>query len=184
MSTPMFLTPDQRDFMHDLILAGYWIVKHHGLCPAAMVACGCLESGFGTSENYAKTNCPFSLQKPPEWDWPKASDGVNKCPTVPLPTGGPKGSSVIAPFCCADADVNNPYEADLADATRLWCEWIEHHRNKGGYHQLLSLKDQPEAFTRSLWLVGFGTKADVQLYVDTLKNHNIVEQCNLLVYGF
>ena len=88
------------------------------------------------------TGCPFNLQKPADWEWPK-------WPTLVSITGSdrPGGHHVTAPFCIAN---------DLGDAARIFCEWIIHFRNVGNRRRLLSFSSNAREFARNLPLVGFG----------------------------
>jgi len=184
------LSPEQQDFLMDLIISGGPMVGRNNLPPAAMVACGCHESGFGTSDIYKQTNCPFNLQKPKNWAWPKANDGVSPCPTKPIKTkvsqpGEPPRFST-ADFCSTVDSVLGP---DLNDAARLWCEWVLHWPNPSVVHILLGLRNDPVGFTRNLPLVGFGGGADNpearrlngQKFVDTLTTYKIIDLCNQYV---
>ncbi|SRR5579883_3494455 len=174
----------------DLILLGGPVVKWNNLPPAAMVACGCHESQFGTSPIYEQTKCPFNLQKPANWAWPKSKDGVTPCPiktiqTVVSQPGEPTKKAFADFISTADSQGN----ADLYDAARIWCEWILHWPNPGVVHTLLNLAKDPVAFTRNLPLVGFGGGADNpetrringELFVKTLNSFKIVDLCNQYV---
>jgi hypothetical protein len=186
------LTPEQQDFLMGLIISGGPRVKRNNLPPAAMVACGCHESGFGTSKIYQQTNCPFNLQKPKNWEWPKASDGMGPCPTKTIKTKvsqpGEPDRFAFPEFCCTKDSALGP---DLDDAARIWCEWILHWPNPSVVHTMLSLANNPVQFTRNLPLVGFGGGADNaetrringNLFVKTLTDpsYNIVDLCNRYV---
>jgi len=184
------LTPEKQDFLMDLILLGGPVVKWNKLPPAAMVACGCHESQFGTSPIYQRTKCPFNLQKPAKWEWPKAKDGVSPCPTETSSTTASQPwetkRTVSAPFITTKDSQGN---ADLYDAARIWCEWILHWPNPSVVHIMLSLASDPVRFAGSLPLVGFGGGADNPetrringgLFVKTLITYKIIDLCNQYV---
>jgi len=70
----MALTESQIRFIGTLADAGSDNAAKFGIPLLAIVACGCLESGYGTSAIYNLTNCPFNLQRPSEWKYPVCSD--------------------------------------------------------------------------------------------------------------
>jgi hypothetical protein len=108
----------------------------------ALVACGCLESGFGTSAITKLTKCPFNLQRPKDWKYPR-------CDLYPIKTFKDRENKIptIATFCKA---------TDLADATRLFCEWVVYYPNQKLSGQLMAVKSDAKAFAKRLPSVGFG----------------------------
>lgn len=138
----MALSDDNVRFISDLAIQGAAYAIQYDLPIAAMVACGCLESGYGTSALYISTKCPFNLQKPTEYRFPL-------CPTIPVITykDREKTQKVVVPMCVAK---------DLNDAARLWCEWIIHYPNVGARRQLLLFRNDARRFASQLPLVGFG----------------------------
>jgi hypothetical protein len=138
----MALTDDQKKFVVSLsTLGARWVLKSR-IPVAAMVACGALESNFGTRGVYLKTGCPFNLQKPPSWDYPHC-----KVLTSKTATDREEKHFVTTTFCIAD---------DLGDAARIFCEWIDHWPNPGARNAVFLQRDNAKAFARSLPLVGFG----------------------------
>ena len=85
-----FLTPDKKKFIEDLAKAGKAMAKQYGYPLSAMLACACSESGYGSSEIYKKTNCPFNLQRPAAWSYPN-------CETATSDTKGKFGSNDAQP---------------------------------------------------------------------------------------
>ena len=138
----MALTDQQTNFVVSLAAQGCFFTNKYNFPVAAMVACGCLESKFGTSELYVSTNCPFNLQKPPNWQFPV-------CPVLLADTykDREKTKKVTVQFCIA---------MDLGDAARLFCEWVANHPNIQGRNQLLAFRSSAKEFARRLPLVGFG----------------------------
>ena len=104
-----------------------------------MIACACAESAFGTSPHYKATGCPFNLQKPPGWVYPK-------CSVTPPRVTIANGKKVSVNFCMAN---------DLADAARIWCEWIAHWPNARVPAHLAAIAGDPEQFAVDLYMVGF-----------------------------
>jgi hypothetical protein len=135
-----FIPKTPQDFITAMAAAGAPSAAREDLPLPAMIACACLESGYGTSDIYLATGCPFNLQKPPEWAYPK-------CEIKYLPTVNKEGENPRpAPFCVA---------ATLEEAGRLWCEWIKHWPNRSARDAVLSLSKQPALFASNLHLVGF-----------------------------
>ncbi len=139
-----FLTGPKRRFIEEMARAGRQKAKEFGYPLSAMVACACGESGFGTSPIYRRTGSPFNLQKPPDWKYPKCETVTRDTVNVPNQAARP------APFCKA---------VSLADAARLWCEWIAHHPSEAARNQLLRLRHDPKAFASSLFLVNFANSS-------------------------
>jgi hypothetical protein len=128
-----------------------------------MLACACVESGFGTGNIFKHTLNPFSLQKWPHVRYPTTNATFwNKTKVQETPAKFKR-----APFNCA---------TDVADAVRQWCEWILHWGDADGppgnqeaklmqvadpgaianRQKLLELRGSPAAFAFNLPLVGFG----------------------------
>jgi hypothetical protein len=140
----MALTKDQTDFIVSLAAMGVWSTRSYDLPVAGMVACACSETSFGTRGAYLTTGCPFNLQKPSNWIWPKCEvvTGSTNSSRVPL-----SATRVIAPFCIAK---------DLGDAARIFCEWIVYFPNKGARDQVLAHRSNAKEFARNLPKVAFG----------------------------
>jgi hypothetical protein len=138
----MALTDDQVKFVRTLASEGRFFTDQYRFPMAAMVACGCLESGYGTSEIFKMTKCPFNLQRPTNWKFPM-------CEILWIPTfkDRAKTQKVRAPFCKA---------VDLRDSARLFCEWIEHYPFVPARTRLIAAIHTPREFARNLPLVGFG----------------------------
>jgi hypothetical protein len=135
-----FIPKTPQDFIAAMAAAGAPSASKEDLPLPAMIACACLESSYGSSTIYLATGCPFNLQKPPEWRYPK-------CEIKYLPTRNKDGEDPKpAPFCVATS---------LEDAARLWCEWIKYWPNRSPRDVLLSLSKQPVLFASNLHLVGF-----------------------------
>jgi len=135
-----FLTPAKRKFAEDMAAAGRAKAKEAGFPLSAMVACACSEGAWGTSAIYKRTGCPFNLQKPADWEYPKCEIETN-------PTENKEGEKAKpAPFCKATS---------LSDAARLWCEWIAHYPRESARKQLIGFANSPKAFVEHLFLVGF-----------------------------
>ncbi len=163
-----FLLPPQRQFIEDLAKAGKAAAKEYGYPLSAMLACACAESGYGTSDIYKATKCPFNLQRPDSWTYPK-------CETLTADTKGKFGSNDAqpAPFCIAK---------DLADAARLWCEWIAYYPGSDGKQALnsgnsgvVSLRGNPRAFAINLYKVAFADSKSSE----TAKYGERWDQCEL-----
>lgn len=136
-----FLTPDERHFIASMAQAGKQKATEFGYPLSAMIACACGESGYGKGHIYHMTGCPFDLQKPANWEYPK-------CETHPHPTQNKPGAHAKpSPFCIA---------RNLSDAARLWCEYIAYFPTKAAREQVLRLRHHPKAFVDSLYLLGFG----------------------------
>jgi hypothetical protein len=65
-----YLELSKKAFAYNLAAKGRRYMDVYQFPVEAMVACGCLESGWGTSPIYLATNCPFNLQRPANWEWP------------------------------------------------------------------------------------------------------------------
>jgi hypothetical protein len=140
----MVYTDEQRDFIVSLATMGCFYTNKYHFPVAAMVACGCLESGYGTSHHYIATHCPFNLQKPANWIYPQ-------CPVTPpretfKDREGTQKTRVQ--FCIA---------TDLGDSARLFCEWIAYWPDKNVSIQLKAVGNNAIEFARRLPRVGFGT---------------------------
>ena len=156
------ITEAMWTFMRKWAEAGGPILQANDLPVSAMLACGSVESAWGTSIIFRLTNNPFNLQKWRHTPFPRGE--VIFSDTVVQTT--PK---VIrkAPFTCAK---------DEADAVRQWCEWILHYGEADGppgsqnpkaprvripaliarREALLALRHNGNLFARNLPLVGFG----------------------------
>ena len=135
-----FLLPDQKRFLRKLAKEGKPIADKFGYPISAILACGAAESRFGMSDIYKTTKCPFNLQRPDGWTYPS-------CPTQNISTVNKEGAAAApAPFCMA---------TDLADATRLFCEWVKYYPNEGPRNTVIGLKGSPKQFAEKLYLVGF-----------------------------
>jgi hypothetical protein len=134
------LTKQQQEFIANMASAGSAKAAECGFPLSAMIACACGESAYGTSDIFNRTGCPFNLQKPADWEYPK-------CETEEQATVS-KLNQKAAPvsFCKAKS---------LSDAARLWCEWISHWPNESNKNTLLTLRRDPKAFAENLFLVGF-----------------------------
>lgn len=135
-----FLLKEQQDFIVDMAKAGKAKAKEFGYPLSAMIACACGESRFGMSDIYKRTGCPFNLQKPADWAYPKCEVEQHGTENKPGEKAKP------APFCKAK---------DLGDAARLWCEWIAHYPRQAVRDQLLAHRLNPKAFAENLFLVNF-----------------------------
>ncbi len=138
----MALTDAQKDFIVTLSAMGAYWTRKYDLPVAGMVGCACAETSCGTKGAYLKTGCPFNLQKPSQWEYPKCRILTNETNSARI---GLKG--VIAPFCVAD---------DLGDAARIFCEWVIHYPNKGAREALLGFRSNAKEFARNLPKVAFG----------------------------
>ncbi|HLK68148.1 MAG TPA: hypothetical protein VKU19_32165 [Bryobacteraceae bacterium] len=163
-----FLTAEKKKFIEDLAREGRAKAKEYGYPLSAMLACACSESGYGTSDIYLKTNCPFNLQRPAAWTYPK-------CELLAADTKGKFGSDDAQPatFCVAKS---------LSDAARLWCEWIAYYPGpdgrqtlNGGNSGLMGFRGNPRAFATNLYRVAF---ADSQSS-ETAKYGDRWDQCEL-----
>lgn len=162
-----FLLKEQQKFIEDLAKAGKAKAKEFDLPLSSMIACACGESQFGKSTIYSRTGCPFNLQKPADWDYPKCEVMTNSTENKPGENAKP------APFCKAK---------DLADAARLWCEWIVHYSEvdgkptrEGARSQLLALRKDPKAFASNLYLVNFAAsmKSRTEEFGKLLEQHEL-----------
>jgi hypothetical protein len=162
-----FLRKEQQQFIEDLANAGRARAKEFDLPLSSMIACGCGESTFGTSDIYKRTGCPFNLQKPADWDYPKCDVEAHSTENKPGEDAKP------APFCKA---------TNLAEAARLWCEWIVHYSEVGGKptrgsarSQLLALRKDPKAFASNLFLVNFAAsiRSRTEEFGNLLEQHEL-----------
>jgi hypothetical protein len=138
----MALTDEQVKFVLALANEGSHFADQYKFPIAAVVACGFLESRWGTSEIFKLTNCPFNLQRPSNWQFPK-------CDLVKLPTfkDRAKTQRVFATFCKA---------VDLRDSVRLFCEWIDHYPLIPARTRMIAAASSAHEFAKNLPLVGFG----------------------------
>jgi len=153
-----YLELSKKAFAYNLAAKGRQYMDVYQFPVEAMVACGCFESGWGTSPFYLATNCPFNLQRPVNWEWPHCD--VYKSRT----TGDRAGTQkYVTTFCKA---------IDLADSVRIFCEWIIHWPNSRQSGQLMAAKGNSKLFASKLPLVGFGSPpnpgADYVRMVDTV----------------
>lgn len=156
------------------------MAKANDLPPAAMVACAIGESG-GSSAIYKTTHCPFNLQKPAHFTWVHCNTVLIRTHTK-TDSSGRSGQPMYAPFCTARGVTEAEW---LADATRIWCEWVLGWPNPGARAQLLAVRGMPEAFARNLPLVGFG-EGDKRVqngdtFARILRENNLVERCANIV---
>lgn len=155
-----FLLKEQQQFIDDMAKAGKAKAKEFGYPLSAMIACACGESGFGTSAIFKRTKCPFNLQKPADWAYPKCEIEQHSTENKPGEVAKP------APFCKAK---------DLSDAARLWCEWIAHYPREAVRNQLLSFRADPKAFAENLFLVNFAasSKERTKKFGELLDQHEL-----------
>lgn len=164
-----FLLKEQREFIENLATAGRAAAKQFDLPLSAMIACACGESRFGMSKIFKTvTNCPFNIQKPADWDFPKCEVVTSETKNKPSDT-----KNKPAPFCKAK---------NLADAARIWCEWIVHYSEVGGKPlresartQLLTMRRDPKAFASNLHLVNFAAsiKSETEKFGMLLEQHEL-----------
>ncbi len=161
-SAGTFAPATDRAFIDRMARDGRDACKAAGLPLAAMVACACGETGFGTSSIYKLTGCPFNLQRPWDWKWPDAD--IFEIPTVNKEGERPKS----APFCVADS---------LAHAARLWCQWIEHWPNRKAKATLMSVASDARAFAANLFIVGFaaGKRENTEKFAKIIDDHNLLD---------
>lgn len=179
-------TPQQRQAFADaLVRWGSPVAHQHGLPAAAMVACGLVESGYGVSDIYRQTHCPFNLQKPRWYHWVHCGT-VNLRTTTRTDAAGRPTQAMLAPFCVATGESE---AGQLADAARIWCEWVLGWPQRGVRARVLGMKGDPELFTRHLPLVGFGEadkgKRNGAVFVAVLKEYALIRDCmlSLAVHG-
>jgi hypothetical protein len=170
---------EQRTFTEALVRWGSPVAQSNGLPAAAMVACGLVESGYGTSAIYQRTHCPFNLQKPKAYHWVNCKT-VNLVTSTRTDANGKSTQTMVAPFCRAVGTSEGEW---LADAARIWCEWVLGWPQRGVRERLLRMKHDPELFTQHLPLVGFG-EADKagrngKVFVKVLQDNHLVRECML-----
>lgn len=168
---------EQYRFIDTMIYACAEVASTNNLPLAAMIACAVVESAYGTSSIYWKTGCPFNLQRPSWYTWVH-------CQTVSIKTCVKTDASgkcigwATAPFCYAEG---NDEETWLADAGRLWCEWVLGWPQPATRKAVLAMRDKPADFARSLPRLGFGeaTKRiqNGQRFEAALRQHALVERC-------
>jgi hypothetical protein len=172
------------DFVESLIQSGGPVAKANDLPAAAMVACGIAESARGTSPIYRTTRCPFNLQKPPHYTWVHAGTITLRTGTKTDKKSGRILQEMYAPFCVA---LGRTQEQWLADATRIWCEWVLGWPILGARKQVLASRHNPEAFARALPLVGFGEgdkrAQNGNTLVQVMRDHNLLARCSNLTPG-
>lgn len=175
---PKVITPDQQQwFIDQLVAHGRPVAEANHLPTAAMVACAIVESGYGTSDIYAITGCPFNLQRPEWYRWVH-------CPVKWLKTGtrtdakGKTTQTMLAPFCKAEGATEGER---LADASRIWCEWVNGWPQEGVRKRMQSLRTQPEAFAMGLPSLGFGEAdkriANGKAFLAAVQRHALVVRC-------
>lgn len=159
----LFLPKTPEEFIEKMAADGKPWANKYNYPLAAMIACACAESGFGTSSIYKITGCPFNLQKPSHWTYPT-------CRIRQLPTINKVGEKAkLSPFCCAE---------NLSDAARLWCEWINFFPNPKPKATLEGFRNDAKLFAANLHLVVFAEgKAE-----NTKKFGDLIAQRNLLSY--
>ncbi len=135
-----FLTKEKQQFIENMAREGKAIAARYGYPLSAMIACACSESAFGTGNIFRRTGCPFNLQKPDHWQYPKCETEKHSTENKPGEKAKP------APFCKAKS---------LSEAARLWCEWIAHFPTQSSRNQLLALRHNPKMFAENLFLVAF-----------------------------
>lgn len=171
-------TSEQYLFIDNLIRNGGPIAKNNNLPVAAMVACAIEESGYGTSSIYRETGCPFNLQKPSSYTWVNCRT-ITKRTCVETDDRGKCKKWVTAPFCKASG---NDEGEKLADAARIWCEWILGWSEQSNRERLLLYRHNPVEFARNLPIVGFGEQSkrveNGEKFVNALRRHKLVERCN------
>lgn len=171
------MTPAWAAWIDDLAKRGGPVARDQDLPVAAMLACGSVESAWGTSSIYKATNNPFNLQKWPRTLFPHTHK-THWNETV-VETGPPK-KVLKAPFNCA---------TDPADAVLQWCEWIVHYGRADGpgaleppgapprdnpaairrKEQLLAYRHNSLDFAYHLPLVGFGETQTPELRIKSGK---------------
>ena len=181
----MAATPEQRaTFINAMINFAAPVAREKKLPAAALVACGAIESGYGVTRSsnggqtiYDRTHCPFNLQKPDHYKWVH-------CKVVWLPTlskmdaSGKQSGAVKAPFCTAEGSTEQVW---LADAARIWCEWVLGWPQIGVRNEMLALRNQPLEFARKLHRFGFGdpkvAKLTAQTYENVFREQRLIERC-------
>lgn len=175
----MAATPEQRDaFIEAMITHAAPVARDQDLPAAALVACGAIESGYGTSAIYRKTHCPYNLQKPAHYTWVHCR--VTWLPTLSkMDEHGQQSGQVRAPFCTAEGETE---EARLADAARIWCEWVLGWPQPGTRSEMLGLRKQALAFAKKLHRLGFGdpkvASLTAQTYENVFRDQNLIERCD------
>ena len=151
----LYVPSGPDDFIKSMNVAGTDWAKRYRYPLSAMIACACVESGFGTSGIYKQTCCPFNLQKPSSWLYPQCT--VRLIKTV----NKPGEEARFTTFRVAD---------DLYDSARLWCEWISHWPSGSARSTLESYRNDARRFAASLYIVGFAnnSKAATQKFADLI----------------
>lgn len=159
--TDLYIPASNDEFIDYMAKQGRpWATKY-GFPLPAMIACACVESGFGTSTIYRLTGCPFNLQKPAGWKYPQ-------CSTRLIPTINKAGEQAKpSPFCLAK---------DLADAARLWCEWINYWPNPKARNAVIGFSQDAVLFASQLHLVGFAEskKANTKKFGDLIAGKDLM----------
>ncbi|MBS1795130.1 MAG: hypothetical protein JSS81_14825 [Acidobacteria bacterium] len=157
----LYIPKSPEDFIEKMAASGKPWADFYNYPLAAMIACACAESGFGTSGIYKLTGCPFNLQKPSHWQYPKCQ--IKYLKTVNKEGEDPKPS----PFCCAN---------NLNDAARLWCEWINYFPNAGPRKKLEGYRADAKLFAANLHLVVFaeGKAANTKKFGDLITERNLL----------
>ena len=177
MGTKYVSPTEQERFVNMMICACSEAARAYDLPLAAMVACGVAECGYGGSDIYKITHCPFNLQRPDSYKWVH-------CETTRLKTCVETDAndkcvrSVWTTFCKAKGD----YEfAWLSDAARIWCEWVMGWPNQTNRKNVLSWRRWPTDFTRYLPYLGFGEfnkrVQNGERFVAVVRKHGLVERC-------
>ncbi len=176
----MVATVEQRNaFIDQMIEFAAPVAVANDLPAAALVACGGIESGYGTSKIYDKhTHCPFNLQKPKSYDKWVHCDVVWLTTLSKMDASGHQSNEVRAPFCKAVGDSEQTW---LADAARIWCEWILGWPDPVNNAAMKALRQKPLEFAKNLHRVGFGDRKVANLtaktYEDVFREQRLIERC-------
>lgn len=158
---PPFIPKSPEEFIEKLAVSAKPWTDKYNYPLAALIACACAESGFGTSSIYKITGCPFNLQKPSHWKYPK-------CRIRHLKTINKEGEEAkLSPFCCAES---------LRDAARLWCEWISYFPNPDPRAKLEGFRSDAKLFAANLHLVVFaeGKASKTKKFADLISERNLL----------
>jgi hypothetical protein len=168
---------DKYRFIEVMIVSCAGVARSYDLPLAAMIACGAVESRFGTSDIYNATGCPFNLQKPSNYSWVNCRVfWFTTC--IQTDSAGNCIKKAKAPFCYAEGD----HEFDwLRDAARIWCEWVLGYPDTVGRDYALAMRNRPSDFARRLPWLGFGEKSkraqNGEIFVQVLRKHALFERC-------
>ncbi len=158
---PAFIPKNPEEFIEKMAVSGKPWTDQYNYPLAALIACACGESAFGTSKIYKLTGCPFNLQKPSHWKYPN-------CRIIHLKTINKEGEKPkLSPFCCAES---------LRDAARLWCEWIYYFPNTKKKVELEAFRNDAKLFASNLHLVVFAEakKEKTQKFGDLITERNLL----------